>query len=94
MDETGVPLDPKTPKVFCKKGQKMVWYCSLGNKSQITVIGCANAMSQALPPSLYLMPSIRTYCGLKVKCQALYMASVRVAGLTKSFSKGGSSIIS
>ena len=50
MDETGVPLDPKPPKVFCQKGQKKVRYSSSGNKSQITVLGCANATGQAMPP--------------------------------------------
>ena len=36
MDETGVPLDPRPPKVTAAKGQKKVRYCSSGNnpKSQ------------------------------------------------------------
>ena len=50
MDETGVPLDPKPPKVLCRKGQKKIHYRSTGNKSQITVLGCANATGQAQPP--------------------------------------------
>ena len=45
MDETGVPLDHRTPRVL-----KKVRYCSTENKSQITVIGCINATGQALPP--------------------------------------------
>ena len=50
MDETGVPLDPRPPKVVTRKGQKKVRYRSSGNKSQITVIGCANATGQPIPP--------------------------------------------
>ena len=50
MDETGVPLDHRTPRVLNTKGQKKVRYCSTGNKSQITVVGCINATGQALPP--------------------------------------------
>ena len=50
MDETGVPLDPKPPKVLCRKGQKKIRYRSTRNKSQITVLGCANATGQAQPP--------------------------------------------
>ena len=53
MDETGIPLDPKPPKVLCKKGQKKIRYRSSGNKSQITVLGCANAIGQSMPPLCY-----------------------------------------
>ena len=50
MDETGIPLDHRSPRVLAKKGQKKVRYCSTGNKSQVTVVGCINAVGQALPP--------------------------------------------
>ena len=50
MDETGVPLDYRSPRVLARKGQKKVRYCSTANKSQITVVGCINATGQALPP--------------------------------------------
>ena len=50
MDETGIPLDHRSPRVLAKRGQKKVRYCSTGNKSQITVVGCINAIGQALPP--------------------------------------------
>ena len=50
MDETGIPLDHCSPRVLAKRGQKKVRYCSTGNKSQITVVGCINAIGQALPP--------------------------------------------
>ena len=50
MDETGVPLDPKPPKVVACKGQKKVRYRTSGKKNQITVLGCGSATGQVLPP--------------------------------------------
>ena len=50
MDETGVPLEPRPPKVFAKCGQKKVRCCTSGQKAQITVIGCGSATGQVLPP--------------------------------------------
>ena len=49
MDETGVPLEPRPPKVIAKRGQKKVWYQTLGKKQQITVIGCGSATGQCVP---------------------------------------------
>ena len=50
MDETGVPLEPRPPKVVAKKGQKKVSYRTSGQKSQITVVGCGSATGQVMPP--------------------------------------------
>ena len=50
MDETGVPLSPKPPKVIAKRGAKKVRYRTSGQKSQITVVGCGSASGQVLPP--------------------------------------------
>ena len=50
MDESGIPLDPKPPKVVSPKGQKKIRYRCSGQKSQITVIGCCSATGQAIPP--------------------------------------------
>ena len=50
MDETGVPLDPKSPKVIARKGAKKIHCRTSGQKAQITVIGCGSATGQALPP--------------------------------------------
>ena len=50
MDETGVPLEPKPPKVVARKGQKKIRYRTSGQKAQITVIGCGNAVGNILPP--------------------------------------------
>ena len=49
MNETGVPLDPRPPKVLAARGQKKVRYRSSGNKSQITV-SCGSASGQVLSP--------------------------------------------
>ena len=50
MDESGVPLDPKPPKVVSVKGQRKIRYRCSGNKGQITVLGCCNATGQMQPP--------------------------------------------
>ncbi len=50
MDESGIPLDPRPPNVIAKRGQKKVRYRVSGKKDQITVLGCANAVGQAIPP--------------------------------------------
>lgn len=50
MDETGVPLQPRPPKVIAKRGQKKIRYRTSGQKAQITVIGCGSATGQIIPP--------------------------------------------
>ena len=48
MDETGVPLEPRPPKIVVAKRQKKIRCCTSGQKSQITVIGCGSATGQIL----------------------------------------------
>lgn len=50
MDESGMPLDPRPPNIIAKRGQKKVRYRVSGKKEQITILGCANAIGQAIPP--------------------------------------------
>ena len=50
VDETGMPLDHKPPKVVAAKGQKKVRCRTSGNKSQVTVIACVSASGHAIPP--------------------------------------------
>ena len=45
VDESGMPL-----KVITQKGQKKVRVRTTGDKSQITVVGCASASGQVIPP--------------------------------------------
>ena len=52
MNESGMPLDPKPPKVVSLKGQKKVVYRTSGKKGQIMVLGYGSATGQALPPLL------------------------------------------
>ena len=50
MDETGVPLDAKQLKRVALKGMKKIHGRSSGNKTQITVVVCANAAGSVIPP--------------------------------------------
>jgi hypothetical protein len=50
MDETGVPLCPRPPKIIARKGQKKVRYRTSGQKTQITVLACGSATGHVLPP--------------------------------------------
>ena len=49
MDESGMPLDPKAPRLIFQKGSSA---CALGSgdKSQITIVACASAAGFCLPP--------------------------------------------
>ena len=49
MDETEMPLDSKQLKRIAPKGLKKVYGPSFGNKTQITVLSCANAVGTMLP---------------------------------------------
>ena len=50
MDETGMPLDHKPPKVVARKGMKKVHCRTCGSKGQITMLVCANAAGSVIPP--------------------------------------------
>ena len=50
VDETGMPLDHKPPKVVTTKGQKKVRCRTTGNKAQVTVIACVSASGHTIPP--------------------------------------------
>ena len=50
VDETGMPLDPKSPNILTKKGVKKVRNRTSGRKGQITVVACGNAAGQVIPP--------------------------------------------
>ena len=60
MDESGVPLDSHPPNVIAKRVQKNVRYRTASNKDQITVIGCANAAGQSVPPMIISKTSTST----------------------------------
>lgn len=48
-DESGMPLQHKMPKIITRKGMKKVRQCSSGNKTQISILGCASAAGQTIP---------------------------------------------
>ena len=50
MDESGMPLDHKPPKVIALKGMKKVHSRTSGNKAQITILACGNAAGNMIPP--------------------------------------------
>ena len=52
VDESGVPFDPNPPNIVAKKGSKKVRYRTSGKKGQVTIVGCANAAGQVLPPMI------------------------------------------
>ena len=47
-----MPLDPKAPNMVMQKETKKVHYQSSGRKGQITVVACANAAGQVIPPMM------------------------------------------
>ena len=47
-DESGMPLQHKVPKAHAVKGAKKVCQVSSGNKTQITILGCASATGQVV----------------------------------------------
>ena len=49
MDESGMPLDPKSPKVVVERGSVAAAVGS-GNKSQVTIVGCVNAAGACILP--------------------------------------------
>ena len=50
MDETGMPLDAKPLKRVALREARKVQGPSAGDKTQITVVACANAAGRVLPP--------------------------------------------
>ena len=50
MDETGMPLNPVSPKVVACKEAKHPVASTTGDRSQITVVSCCNAAGYAMPP--------------------------------------------
>ena len=76
-DESGIPLDPRPPNVIAKKGQKKVGYRVSGEKEQITILGCANAIGQALPPMVIFDGKYLNYQWTADQVPGTYRLSVR-----------------
>ena len=91
MDENGMPLAHKPPKVIACKGAKKTHCCKSGNKAQVTILAYANAASTTLPPMviLILMDNDSIQNGVRGKYQIHFMARQRRGGLTMNcFSSG------
>ena len=74
VDESGMPLNHCSPHVIARRGQRKVRYCTSGNKSQITIVACINAIGQTMPPFIsYLMPKTLIWNGLEERSLALLM---------------------
>ena len=52
MDESGIPLNPKPPKVVAHIKARSVTSISSEGKSQITCVGCVSASGFCLPPMI------------------------------------------
>ena len=52
MNETGLPLAPKPPKLLCKTGSRAFNSVTGGDKSQITEVGCVSTEGYCLPPMI------------------------------------------
>ena len=51
-DESGIPLDFKTANVVAETGSKKVRYRQSSKKGQVTIVACANAVGQTIPPMI------------------------------------------
>ena len=52
VDESGVPFDCRAPNIVAKTGSKKIRYRQSGKKGQVTVVACASAVGQAMPPMI------------------------------------------
>ena len=50
MDESAIPLDPKSPKLVFEKGYHGASCVTTGDKAQITIVACVSAAGFSLPP--------------------------------------------
>ena len=50
VNESGIPFDPRAPNVVTTRGMKKIHYRSSGKKGHVTIVGCASAAGQAIPP--------------------------------------------
>lgn len=50
MDETGLSMAPKPPKIIARKGTKVVHAKASNSRELITIIACGNAAGAVIPP--------------------------------------------
>ena len=79
IDETGLPIDHRPPKIICKTGSKNPACITSGNKTQVTIVACVNAAGYSLPPMVIW--NLKTMQG--------DMARGEVRGTVHAFSDNG-----
>ena len=89
MDESGMPLDAKSPKVFAPKGRSV---SAIGSedKTQITLVACISAAGYCLPSMVVWN---RKIISPELTIGEVPMAFQRMAGWTWSCSTSGFAII-
>ena len=50
LDESGMPLDPKSPHVVAMYGQKHPAAVVTGDRKQVTVLACCSTSGHCIPP--------------------------------------------
>ena len=83
-DESGMPLQHKVPKVISAKGCKKVRQVSSGNKTQITILGCASAAGQVIPPMVVFTGNILIHSYLMVRFLEQLMGCHQMGGWIRS----------
>ena len=89
-DESGMPLEFKLPKIIAGKGTKKVRQCTSGTKTQITILACANAAGQTIPPMVVFVGKYLIVHCQRERYQPPFMECLKMVGWTKSFLQSGS----
>jgi len=58
-DKSGIPLEHKLPKIISLKATKKIRQVTSGNKTQISILVCASATGQAIPPMVVFWQKIQ-----------------------------------
>lgn len=61
MKQVAMPLDHKQPKYIAPKGMKKVCGPSSGNRSQIKILACTNAVGTVVPPMVIFKGELLNY---------------------------------
>ena len=83
-DESGMPLQHKMPKTIAQRGTKKVRQRSSGNKTQISVLACGNAVGQVIPPMVIFAGKTSIMSSQMGKFQEHFMGCLTQGGWTKS----------
>ena len=93
MDESGFPLNLKSTKGIFEVGTQNAAAVNSGNKTQITVLACVNAVGYCLPPMVIFDREKFSLELANGKIQEVSMDFPRMDGLIKIFLRNGLTII-